>query len=410
MCYITLLAAACLYAGRACPAVLEVRPTGKFSIQNAIDRAGPGDTLLIHRGAYQQTNIRIYKRLTIRGEGYPVIDGGGKDELLIVTADSVTISGLQIQRTGISGLRDLAGIRLENVRYVNVFRNRILNTTFGVYLQNSSQCVVAGNYIHSAALNELSSGNGIHAWKCSRLLIQGNHIAGHRDGIYFEFVTGSLIDGNRSGSNVRYGLHFMFSHNDTYVRNSFIRNGAGVAVMYTRGVVMYGNVFGDNWGDAAYGLLLKDISDSKIAFNRFLTNTVGIFMEGASRIATHHNLFRENGWALRVQASCNDNMFSKNNFIANSFDVATNGTMVLNTFCNNYWDKYNGYDLDNDRHGDIPFYPVSLYAVITEKIPLAMILYRSPLSGIMEQVERVIPSTIPDQLKDETPVMKKWNL
>lgn len=67
-----------------------------------------------------------------------------------------------------------------------------------------------------------------------------------------------------SEHNLRYGLHFMFSHNDQYHHNWFHHNGAGVAVMYFRQVQMTENEFGYNWGGSAYGLLLKDISDSHI--------------------------------------------------------------------------------------------------------------------------------------------------
>ena len=58
-------------------------------------------------------------------------------------------------------------------------------------------------------------GNANHA------LIENNHIQGHRDGIYFEFVTESIIRKNLSEKNIRYGLHFMFSHNDHYTRKYF---------------------------------------------------------------------------------------------------------------------------------------------------------------------------------------------
>jgi nitrous oxidase accessory protein len=27
----------------------------------------------------------------------------------------------------------------------------------------------------------------------------------------------------------------------------------------------------------------------------------------------------------------------------------------------NYWDKYEGYDLDKNKIGDIPYHPLSLY-------------------------------------------------
>jgi nitrous oxidase accessory protein len=36
---------------------------------------------------------------------------------------------------------------------------------------------------------------------------------------------------------------------------------------------MFNNIFEENWGDAAYGLFLKEISDSYIHGNRFIRNT-----------------------------------------------------------------------------------------------------------------------------------------
>lgn len=42
------------------------------------------------------------------------------------------------------------------------------------------------------------------------------------------------------------------------------KNGAGVAVMYTKHVTMYSNTFSQSNGDAAYGILLKEISDAEI--------------------------------------------------------------------------------------------------------------------------------------------------
>ena len=64
--------------------------------------------------------------------------------------------------------------------------------------------------------SEQQIGNGIHAWKSDSLIIAGNRIHGHRDGIYFEFVTHSVIWRNISEMNIRYGLHFMFPNNDAY--------------------------------------------------------------------------------------------------------------------------------------------------------------------------------------------------
>ena len=69
----------------------------------------------------------------------------------------------------------------------------------------------------------------------------------------------------------------MFSDNDAYIGNTFMQNGAGVAVMFTHHVRMFDNDFIENWGDGAYGLLLKEISDAEIGGNRIFGNTVNYF-------------------------------------------------------------------------------------------------------------------------------------
>jgi nitrous oxidase accessory protein len=380
------------------------------NLQAALNKANSGDTLYVHKGLYKEHDILVKKKLTIIGKDCPIVDGDNKNQLFVIAADSVWLQGFCVQHTGRSSMTDMAGIRLQNASYITVIGNKLLNNTYGIYLQNCKNCFILNNTIQANSKDELNSGNGIHAWKSEHLSIKNNYVSGHRDGIYFEFVTESQIINNVSTKNVRYGLHFMFSHRDTYDQNKFMDNGSGVAVMYSKGVIMTNNIFYHNWGDAAYAILLKEIEDSKIEHNVFTKNTVGLYLEGTSRIQIMFNTFKENGWAIKVQASCSDNNFERNNFIANSFDVATNGTMMLNTFKQNYWDKYDGYDLNRNKIGDVPYYPVSIYAVLTEHIPTTMILYRSFLTDIMDQVEKVMPSIIPDQLKDDNPMMKKWNL
>jgi nitrous oxidase accessory protein len=202
----------------------------------------------------------------------------------------------------------------------------------------------------------------------------------------------------------------MFSNDDAYISNIFENNGAGVAVMFSKGVKMFNNYFKENWGDAAYGLLLKEINDSYIENNRFIKNTMAIYAEGANRIHMQKNVFKSNGWALKIQASCTDITLEQNNFIGNTFDVGTNGSLVLNRFNNNYWDKYEGYDLNRDNIGDVPYRPVSMYSMIVEQNPPAMILFHSFIVSLMDKSEKVIPSLTPENLKDEHPLMKSLPL
>lgn len=387
-----------------------IRVSSSLGIRQAVALAADGDTIVIPTGTYAEGNIIIEKRITLLGEGKPVLDGRMKHEILTIAAQHVTVQGIRFQNTGRSSMDDLAGIKCLDAHHVTIRDNVFDNTFFGIHLSNSDSSRIIGNSLTTKAEFEYQLGNGIHLWKCKHAVIENNHIKGHRDGIYFEFVTHSFIRRNVSEHNMRYGLHFMFSHDDAYEDNTFRNNGAGVSVMYTRHVKMHRNVFEDNWGTSSYGLLLKDISDSEVIGNRFVSNTSGIYMEGTSRTRFKNNLFRSNGWAIKLMASCDDNRFDRNNFQSNTFDISTNGALVLNTMSNNHWDKYEGYDLDRNGVGDIPFHPVSLFSVISERIPSAMLIWRSFLVFLLDRAEKVMPAVTPANLKDDNPMMRPHDL
>lgn len=376
------------------------------SLKKAIELAEEGDTILLQKGIYREGNIIINKSIRLIGLDEPVLDGENKYEILTVTGERVLIKGIHFQNSGYSSMNDYASIGLVDARYCIIENNSIERSYFGIHIANSSNCIISGNTVKGIPKSEQTSGNAIHLWKCDNMVVENNDVQGHRDGIYFEFVTQSYIYQNTSRNNIRYGLHFMFSNNDTYMENTFKENGAGVAVMYSNHVLMHRNRFELNWGPNSYGLLLKEISDASIIGNDFDQNTVGVLMESTNRIAIESNDFKNNGWALRIAASCDDGTVHHNNFTANSFDVATNGTMMLNRFYNNYWDKYEGYDMNRDGFGDIVYHPVSMYSMVIEQNPNAVLLLRSFMVSLLDKAEKAIPSLTPENLIDEQPLMR----
>ncbi|MCB0605412.1 MAG: nitrous oxide reductase family maturation protein NosD [Saprospiraceae bacterium] len=385
-------------------AVLEVGKGKQYqTIQKALESSKPYDTLYIHSGEYKEGNIRITKPLTIIGRNWPIINGEKKVELMTIRSSYVNISGLVLKNSAEGTMNDPAAIRVAEANHISVVNNKMYNNFFAVYLQYAKHCLIKDNVITASQQHEYQSGNGIHCWKSDSLQIIGNRIAGHRDGIYFEFVTHSIIWRNIAENNLRYGLHFMFSDNDTYITNLFRNNGSGVAVMFTKNVTMINNTFTENWGDASYGVLLKEISDCYMSGNKFYRNTTGIFLDGSNRVKIENNSFKSNGWGMRLQANCMDNVIGRNNFIGNTFDVSTNGSLTLNTFECNYWDNYEGYDLNKDKTGDLPYRPLSLYSVLVEKNPPAMLLYRSFMVNLLDRSEKIIPSLTPENFIDKTP-------
>ena len=380
------------------------------TIAAGLAAAQPGDTVLVANGLYNEHGLVVSGSIVLLGKDYPVIDAQNQGDILTVTAAGAIVRGFLFKNVGSSYVEDRAAVRVQKANDVRVEDCRFENTIFGVYVEHSESVRVAGNHLTGSGGSEVSAGNGIHLWYCKRALVENNEIHRHRDGIYFEFVEDSMIRGNLSSHNVRYGLHFMFSHRDEYVNNRFEDNGAGVAVMYTTHVTMRGNSFVHNWGTSSYGLLLKEISDSEITGNRFIENTVGLHAEGSNRLVVTGNEFIDNGYAARILANSSGGTFTHNNFTGNAFDVATNSRQSFNTFDSNYWSEYRGHDLDRDGTGDVPHHPVRLFSLLVEKSPPGLVLLGSLFVNLIDTAERVMPVFTPETLVDQHPSMTALSL
>ncbi|MCL4867075.1 MAG: hypothetical protein KJZ47_14365, partial [Gemmatimonadales bacterium] len=124
-----------------------------------------------------------------------------------------------------------------------------------------------------------------------------------------------------------------------------------------------------------------------------------------SRLDVVGNTIARNGWGVKLMANSNDNLFTANTFIGNSFDVTTNGRRHTSRFEGNRWDQYDGYDLDGDGVGDVPFRPVRLFAYLVARHDATLVLQRSLFVDLLDAAERVLPVLSPETLVDRRPLM-----
>lgn len=221
------------------------------SLAEAVKITNSHDTIIVQKGVYHCFNLELLKPIHIVGEQGAVLDGQLKGYILKLLSDSISISGLKFINSGRSYTKDYAAIYASRVKYFQLISNEIVNPYFGILLEKSHHGFISGNKVHGAFRQEVETGNGIHTWHCSNLDIVNNEVFGLRDGIYLEFAEESKIRNNYTHENARYGLHFMFSNHNEYLGNTFQDNGAGVAVMFSKFIVMDGNTFIKNWGTAS---------------------------------------------------------------------------------------------------------------------------------------------------------------
>jgi len=359
-------------------ATIKVGKSGDFkTIKEAISAAKSGDTIFVEKGIYREGTIDIEKPISLIGIDRPILDGNLNGEIITFRADRITLKGFKLINSGREEIRSVAAVHIYTSTDSVIENNIFENNYFAIYVQRGNRILINRNKITTNRGNsQENSGDGIHILGSREIWIKNNFISGHKDGIYLEKNAKCYVYHNLSRNNLRYGLHFMFSNDSVYTSNVFDNNGAGVAVMYAMNVSMFNNKFINNWGDSVYGLLLKEIS------------------------------FEDNGWAIKINANCMENRVMRNNFINNTFDISTSGSTVMNDFRFNYWDKYEGYDLDKDKIGDVPFHPLSLYSVLVEQNPSVMLLFRSFLVDMLDRTEKIIPSLTPESFVDDQPLMK----
>ena len=87
--------------------------------------------------------------------------------------------------------------------------------------------------------------------------------------------------------------------------------------------------------------------------------------------------------------------------------MGTDSRRNPNHFEGNYWSQYEGYDLDRDGYGDVPYRPVRFFSMIIERQPESLILLRSLLIRLLDTAERIMPVLTPATLVDERPKMER---
>ena len=334
------------------------------TISALIAAASPGDTVVVPPGTYREQLV-IDKPITLAGEGRPVIDGGGTGDVILVTADGVTIRGFVIQGSGTNVSDEPTAIRLRGDNAV-IEDNIIRETLYGVTLIESKGHVVRGNQITSmAAFDTERRGHAIYLYSTENNRIEDNTIWGAKDGIFLGFAFFNTISGNNV-TDVRYGIHYMYADDNVFTDNSFTRSIAGGALMYSRRIRFERNVFAHNTSEASgYGLLFKDVDDVTMIDNEIHHNRLGLTLEGApfapaSFVEIRDNLIGYNQVGLWVTSTTAVD-FSGNTFVGNLVQVEGRGGDITlkNEWAidgrGNYWDDYQGYDADGDGIGDLTY-------------------------------------------------------
>lgn len=374
------------------PGNLEGRPAPEHlsPLQARIDRARPGDRIVVPAGAYQG-DLLIDKPLALVGEGRPRLLGSGTGSVIVVRAADVEIRGLDIDGRGGGDLgRDASGIHVAAPR-VRVADVRISNALFGIYLREAAGAVVERSRIVGIPGRDPGEvGSGIHVWNTDGFTLAANEIVGVRDGIYIQSSPHGVVRGNVA-RDLRYGLHYMYSDDNLFEENTFENGAAGAALMYSRRLTFRRNRFVRNRGFASVGLLLKTCDDVVAEDNLIADNARGIFIEGSNRNIVRRNVIALSDQAIVLYDSSHDNAFEGNAFIGNLTPLSLVGRRTDTRFAGNYWSDHGEPDLDGDGIAERPYTVSSVFDHFRGNLLAADLFARGFGAAALGAAERAFP-------------------
>jgi len=138
-------------------------PGNYTHIQDAVDNASIGNTVVVFNGTYLE-NVIIDKTLILTGENQngTIIDGNGMGDVVTISAEYVSFSGFTIQNSGEQGTGAGITVLANNVTIQDCISQN--NTYYGIYVMNCTgativNCTVFNNHFSGITLENSSNNN-----------------------------------------------------------------------------------------------------------------------------------------------------------------------------------------------------------------------------------------------------------
>jgi parallel beta-helix repeat protein len=200
-------------------------PQDFYKIQDAIDAASPGDTVIVYNGTYWE-NVNInHKTINLVGENRnsTIIHGVSNWNVVQVSGIWSNVTGFTIINSG----ENYSGILLKNAGYCNISCNNISQNDYGIVLDMASWNSIIENYVSFnkwAFTFDYSSNNTIIK----------NNVSNGISGFDLDSSPDCILEENIVTFNKYHGFVISGSRN-TILRNNLIasNNGVGVYIIGT---------------------------------------------------------------------------------------------------------------------------------------------------------------------------------
>jgi len=375
-------------------------------LQALIDAAPAGATLRLAPGRHAGP-VRIARPLALVGEPGAVLAGTGSGSVILVEAPDVRIENLTITGSGIDVPHmDSAILLRQGAERALVRSNRLYGNLFGVYVHGAAGSRVENNTIVGRDdLRLAEAGDGVSIWNAPGAAVVGNTIRNGRDGIFVRISRANVFERNRF-SDLRFAIHYMWTHDTRVVGNRSQGNHVAWAIMYSDRLEIRDNV---SDGDRDHGLMLNTANDSRVVGNVVRRGREKcVFVYNASRNSLRDNWFEGCPIGIHFTAGSEHNVLSGNAFVNNRIQVKYVGTRFVDWSHEgrgNYWSDNPAFDLDGDGIADRPYRPNDVMDVVLWTLPAAKALVSSPAVQMVRWAQARFPALYPGGAVDSAPLM-----
>ncbi|MFV0410644.1 MAG: nitrous oxide reductase family maturation protein NosD [Paracoccus sp. (in: a-proteobacteria)] len=374
---------------------------GPAPLQDAIAGADPGDVLILEPGRHIGP-VRIDKPLSLRGAPGAMLEGNGTGSVVTIDAEGVAVSGLIITGSGNDHSTIDSGVQLTKAaKGAVVESNHLTGNLYGIDIHGARDAVARGNVIEGrqdARMND--RGNGVYVWNAPGAVVEGNDIRWGRDGIFVNASRRNDFSNNRF-RDLRFAVHYMYTHDSRVEGNVSIGNHLGYAVMYSDRVQILNNL---SLRDRDHGVMLNYANGGDVAGNLVRGGAEKCtFIYNSHRNLIAGNRFEGCGIGIHFTAGSERNAITDNAFIGNRTQVKYVGTSDVEWSLEgrgNYWSDHPAFDLNGDGIADAPYRPNDLMDQILWSQPAASALVGSPAVQLIRWSQSSFPVTMPGGVVD----------
>lgn len=329
------------------------------SIQEAVNSANEGDTILVYPGNYTENVYVNVANISIRSysenpEDTVVIAQNPIDNVFNVSSDFIDINGFTIKGAKWPDIyySDIAGIALYNVSGASIYYNIFSGNSCGIYLNNSSRNFLIKNnvtesacgiYLVNSSNSNILTNNtitentfGIHHRSSNNNTLIYNKVKSSHNGIYFVSCNNNRLAENEVTESDFRGIILSSSSNNNLTKNMVYSNYCGIyLVNFSKNNTLISNSLWDN--DFNFDMDTSSVIPNTIYSNNLVNGKSIYYLSNTSDVILDHSANAGTIYLINcTNFTMKDLLLEKNAYgvYLNNVTYSTLvNTTVLNTSC-----------------------------------------------------------------------------